>query len=170
MKKIRNYVLLLAAFAIVAGCVTQKKKDAEPSGFKRRYHNLTSHYNYWFNADELFRLTNDKLTNGYKDNYSKILEIYPDLASDSKSAATDYDDVIKKSSKGIALHRVSGWTDDCYLLIGQSQYMKHDFETAEATFKYIKDEHDPKKKNKAKLKKSKKKKESKIHQKEKGII
>ncbi|MCC7246496.1 MAG: tetratricopeptide repeat protein [Saprospiraceae bacterium] len=160
MKNFWKYpALLLVLTAIVFGCVTQKSKNAEPSGFKRRYHNLTSHYNYWFNADELFRLTTQKSELTYKDNYNKILELYPAVASDSKGAGSDYENVIKKASKGIALHRVSGWTDDCYLLIGQSQYMKRDFETAEATFKYMKDEQDPRKKV-PKAKKSKKKKAS----------
>ncbi len=155
-----NWKILLGLSVLIAifGCVSQKKKGDAPTGFKRRYHNLTSHYNYWFNADELFRLTTEKQGEGYKDNYNQLLEIYPALASDPKSAATEYDNVIQKASKGIALHRISAWTDDCYLLIAQAQYMKHDYETAETTFQYIKDEHDPKKKNKAKLKGGKKKK------------
>lgn len=142
---------------LLAGCVTQKKKGAEPGWFKKGYHNLTSRYNYWFNADELFRLTEVKLAAEHKDNYNQILDIYPPAATDPQSARPDLDNIILKASKGIALHRVSDWTDDCYTLIGQSQFLKRDYETAESTFKWIKDEYDPKKKNKSKLKSSKKK-------------
>ncbi|HOY07070.1 MAG TPA: tetratricopeptide repeat protein [Saprospiraceae bacterium] len=142
---------------LLAGCVTQKKKGAEPGWFKKGYHNVTSRYNYWFNADELFRLTEVKLAAEHKDNYNQILDVYPSAATDPQSARGDLDNVIVKASKGIALHRVSDWADDCYTLIGQSQFLKRDYETAESTFKWIKDEYDPKKKNKSKLKSTKKK-------------
>lgn len=167
MKKIIGIALAAAAISLLGGCVTQKKKGEEVGWFKRGYHNLTSKYNYWFNADELFRLTQDKLAEQHTDNYNQLLDLYPEAAVDPQSARADLDNVITKASKGIALHRPSGWVDDCYTLIGQSQYLKRDFETAENTFMYIKDEHDPKKntklkkkkKSKRELKKEKKKKE-----------
>ncbi|MBL7782708.1 MAG: hypothetical protein JNM22_15880, partial [Saprospiraceae bacterium] len=149
----------LLAAVLLFGCVTHKKKDAEPGWFKKGYHNVTSRYNYWFNADELFRLTEAKLADEHKDNYNQILDIYPSAATDPQSARGDLDNVILKASKGIALHRVSDWADDCYTLIGQSQFLKRDFETAESTFKWIKDEYNPNKKTKSKLKSTKKKKE-----------
>lgn len=150
-------LLCLALFALL-GCVTQKKKDAEVGWFKKGYHNLTSHYNYWFNADELLDLNLVKLEEQHKDNYNKLLDIYPYASVDPQGSKSDFDNIIKKSSKCIALHRVGDWDDDCYLLIGSAQYLKRDYETAEATFKYIKEEYDPKKKNKSSLKKAKKKK------------
>lgn len=158
----KNYWKISAVLVAVllTGCVTQKKKGAEPGWFKKGYHNLTSKYNYWFNADELFRLTEVKLEDDHKDNYNQILDVYPSAAVDPQSARADLDNIILKASKGIALHRVSDWSDDCYTLIGQSQFLKRDFETAESTFRYIKDEYDPKKKNKSKLKSAKKKKEN----------
>lgn len=165
MRNLWKITLGLAALLLLAACVTQKKKGQEVSKFKRGYHNLTSRYNYWFNADELFRLTTDKLNATHKDNYNKILDIYPYAAVDPSSAKGDLDNVILKSSKGIALHRPSDWVDDCYTLIGQSQYLKRDYETAENTFKYIKDEFDPKKKHKSKLKQGKKKPEKKLSKK-----
>ena len=156
MKKSIGFTLVLAALFLTAGCVTEKKKGAEVGWFKRGYHNLTSRYNYWFNADELFRLTEEKLANQHKDNYNQLLDIYPSAAVDPQSARGDLDNVITKASKGIALHRPSDWVDDCYTLIGQSQYLKRDFETAENTFRYIRDEYDPKK-TKPKFKSSKQK-------------
>ena len=154
----RSICLLCLALFTLLGCVTQKKKDAEVGWFKKGYHNLTSHYNYWFNADELLDLNLVKLEEQHKDNYNKLLDIYPYASVDPQSSKSDLDNIIKKSSKCIALHRVGDWDDDCYLLIGSAQYLKRDFETAEATFKYIKEEYDPKKKNKSSLKKAKKKK------------
>ena len=160
MKKFWIILLTLSAGAFVTGCVTQKKKGQEVGWLKRGYHSLTSKYNYWFNADELFRLTTARLEEQHQDNYSQILDIYPYMAADPQSAKSDLDNVVKKASTGIALHRVGDWSDDNYTLIGQAQYVKHDFETAESTFRWIKDEYDPNKKtkkNKAALAKNKKK-------------
>jgi tetratricopeptide (TPR) repeat protein len=157
---IRTYIRILfffAAILTVGACVTTKKKGQETSKFKKGYHNLTSRYNYWFNANELFNLTVDKLESSHKDNYSQILEIYPYAAVDPTASRPDLDNVILKSAKAIGLHRVSDWTDDCYLLVGQSQHLKRDFETSEATFRYIKEEFDPKRKQKMKVDKKKKK-------------
>ena len=159
MKNRIGITVALSALFLISGCVTQKKKGEEVGWFKRGYHNLTSKYNYWFNADELFRLTSDQLAAQHKDNYNQLLEIYPEAAVDPQSAKGDLDNVITKASKGIAMHRPSEWVDDCYTLIGQSQFLKRDYETAENTFKWIKDEFDPKKK-KTKLSVKKKKKES----------
>ncbi|MCC6461320.1 MAG: hypothetical protein IT260_12670 [Saprospiraceae bacterium] len=150
----------LAVLLMAGACVTTKKKNAEVGWLKKGYHNMTSRYNYWFNADELLTLALQKQELAYTDNYSQILDLYPYAAADPQPIRGDMDNVILKSSKAIAIHRVSDWTDDCYSMIGQAQYLKRDFETAEATFKYIREEHDPKKKNKSKLKSGKKKKES----------
>ncbi|MCB0543184.1 MAG: tetratricopeptide repeat protein [Saprospiraceae bacterium] len=167
MKNSFVITLTLAALILSAGCVTKKKKGEDVGWFKRGYHNVTSKYNYWFNADELFTLTTEQLADQHTDNYNQLLDIYPEAAVDPQSARGDLDNVITKASKGIALHRPSEWVDDCYTLIGQAQFMKRDYETAENTFKWIKDEHDPKKKKlsskkkKEKVKKKKKKKKSK---------
>ena len=160
MKNVRIILMSLAAVLLTAGCVTTKKKNAEVGWLKKGYHNLTSKYNYWFNADELLRLTIAKQDAQHTDNYNQILDLYPYAAVDPQPALSDLDNVIKKSSMAIALHRVGDWTDDCYTMIGQSQYLKRDFETAESTFKYIRDEYDPNKKVKSKLKSAKKKKAS----------
>ncbi len=158
MKFFWKITALVLAATFTFGCVTTKKKGEQKVGwFKKGYHNLTTHYNYWFNADELIRASDAKLASAHKDNYNQLLEIYPSMAADPQPEKGNLDNVITKSSKAIALHRVGDWTDDCYLLVGQAQVMKHDFESAEATFQFYKEELDPRKKiGKAKLKKGKK--------------
>lgn len=156
MKNLRAILGCLLVIILAAGCVTQKKKGNEEVGWlKKRYHNLTSKYNYWFNANELYNLTVIKLEGQHKDNYSRLLEIYPATAVDPMGVRGDLDNVIKKSSMAIGLHRPSDWCDDSYTLIGEAQFLKRDFETAENTFRYVRDEYDPKK---PKFKKSSKKK------------
>lgn len=153
--KIALPAVVLLCMVFVSACVTTKKKGQETSKSKKFYHSFTNKYNYWFNADELFRLTTAKLEEQHKDNYSQILEIYPDAAADPSGMRGDLDKVIQKSAKGISLHRPGNWTDDNYGLMGKAQFMKRDYETAEATYKFIKEEQDPRRDSKSKLKSKK---------------
>jgi tetratricopeptide (TPR) repeat protein len=154
--------VLLLCLLIVSACVTTKKKGQETSKSKKFYHSFTNKYNYWFNADELFRLTVVKLEEQHKDNYNQILDVYPYAATDPSSVRSDLDNIVMKAAKGISLHRPGRWTDDNYGLMGKAQFLKRDYETAEATYKFIREEQDPNKKSKSKLKsgKSSKKKSS----------
>jgi tetratricopeptide (TPR) repeat protein len=146
MKLTGKILFILLSTVLIAACVTTKKKGEAPSKFKKGYHDLTSKYNYWFNADELLTLTMEGLEEKHKENYNQILPVYPYMTPDPLSSRPELDDVIKKSSMAIGLHRVSDWTDDCYTMIGQAQFLKRDYETAESTFKFIKIELDPKNK------------------------
>ncbi len=150
-------VVLLCVVASSA-CVTTKKKGQETSKSKKAYHSFTNKFNYWFNADELFRLTTIKLEEQHKDNYNQILEIYPYAATDPSGVRADLDNVILKSAKGISLHRPGTWTDDNYGLMGKAQFLKRDYETAEATYKFIREEQDPRRVSKIKGRKSSKQK------------
>ena len=153
-----SLVALLPALFLFS-CVTEKKKGTETSKFKKGYHSFTNKYNYWFNADELFRLTVTKLEESHQDNYNQILDIYPYAAADPQPARADLDNVITKASKGIVLHRPGRWTDDNYLLVGQAQFLKRDYETAESSFEFIKEEQDPRNQPKPKLSAKEKKKQ-----------
>jgi tetratricopeptide (TPR) repeat protein len=156
MKKIGFLFLLIGL--IIAGCVTTKKKG-DVSRFKRGYNSLTTHYNYWFNANEILRLKEAELTKGYKDNYNQLLPLYPEMAGETP-AKKEFETAEKKAATGIGLHQTGTWVDDCYLLMGQAQYYKRDYETAETTFSYLREEHNPNKKVKTKLKKTSSKKKS----------
>jgi tetratricopeptide (TPR) repeat protein len=143
-----NRILLVLLMAVLGlslnSCVTTKsKKNDEPSRLKKRYHNLTLHYNYWFNANELFNTSIVKLNEQVKENYNQVLPIYPYKSLEASASKSDMESVIKKAATGIGLHRYSAWADDAYLLVGAGQYVKKDYETAEATFRYIKEEFSP---------------------------
>ncbi|MDX1913060.1 MAG: Rz1-like spanin outer membrane subunit, partial [Saprospiraceae bacterium] len=134
---------LLLCMVAISACVTTKKKGQETSKSKKFYHSFTNKYNYWFNADELFRLTVTKLEEQHKDNYNQILDVYPYAATDPSSVRSDLDNIVLKAAKGISLHRPGRWTDDNYGLMGKAQFLKRDYETAEATYKFIREEQDP---------------------------
>ena len=96
----------------------------------------------------------------HRDNYNEILPLY-DYTSveDTKSVAADLDKAIEKVTTVASLHKPSKWVDDCYVLMGEAQYLKKDYESAEETFAYFKDEFNPNNpfgRNYKKKKKSKK--------------
>ena len=167
MKLYGKILFVFVAAFLVGACVTTKRKGEEPGRVKKGYHDLTAKYNYWFNADELLTLTMADMESQFQDNYNRILPIYPYAEVDPLSSKPKLDDVIDKSSKAIGLHRISDWTDDCYTMIGQAQFLKRDYETAEATFKWIRMELDPKNKTGVKKKPKVKKKDKKRKKKKK---
>ena len=162
MKRISKILLLLAIFNLYA-CTTQKSRS-DVSGISKFYHNVTAEYNGYFNANVLLQESIAKLNDQHQDNYNKILPVFKYVAAENPQAvAGDLDKAIEKVSIVISIHRVSDWTDDCYLLIGQSQYLKKDYESAEETLEFLEAEFNPetlekkrKKAAKAKARSSKK--------------
>ena len=130
----------------------------------RAYHNLTAHYNVFFNGKESFKAGVLKVENDFKDDYTHILPVFtysdPELA---KSIVSNMDRAIMKGTKCIQLHSIKAkpkklkdkknltpkekdfferneynrWIDDCYLLIGKAHFYKHDFGLAKETFRHI---------------------------------
>lgn len=135
----------------------------------RAFHNLTSHYNIYFNARESYRKGIAKATKQVQDDFSRTLPVFPlDNTEKPLVSASDMDRVIQKVSKLISNHSITvkpemknrelspreeafynqtnfnKWVDDSYLLMGMAQYRKNDFQTALQTFIYIKNNfHDP---------------------------
>lgn len=104
----------------------------------REWHTLTGHYNVYFNGEQKFIDASDALEKSHKDDFSKILEVFPygDEAS-AKAGGGQYDEVLKKASLSIQNHTVGRYTDDSYLLMGKSHYFKRDYYAALEVFQYI---------------------------------
>ncbi|HFA48766.1 MAG TPA: tetratricopeptide repeat protein [Bacteroidetes bacterium] len=145
MKKINTLLFYLLSILVFSACVTQKKKDdIGPIG--KGYQNMTARYNGYYNATNLLLESQLELENQYKDNYNKTLPIYKYMAADNpKAVAEPLDQAIVKVTTVVALHEISRWTDDCYLLAGQAQFLKQDYEKAEETFEYLIGEFSPQK-------------------------
>lgn len=137
-------MLMITALSI-ASCTTTRRKDDVSKGSKL-YHNTTALYNGYFNANELYQKSLITLNSQHQDSYTKLLSLYPYRdVRDASAVIPDLNIAIEKVSRVVNTHRVSDWTDDCYLLIGKSQYLKQDFETAEKTFEYFVNEMSPSK-------------------------
>jgi tetratricopeptide (TPR) repeat protein len=121
----------------------------------RTYHGTTTHYNYFFNARERVKQGAATLASQHEDKYDRVLSVfkYGDV-NKAKGIFPDMDEAIKKASIAIQRHSIytksrhdpklaerNQWIEDCYLLIGQAQFYKHDFWTAIETFQYTSSEY-----------------------------
>ena len=144
-------------FGLLISCSTEKN-----TSISRNYHNLTSHYNVYFNGNEAFKEGVLRLERSHEENYNRILPIfvYSDESA-SKMIYPDMDKAIKKSSKLIKLHSITSkpprkkgikskkerefyskteyndWVDEAYLLMGKAHFYKHDYPSALESFEYI---------------------------------
>ena len=158
IKRSLGYIIsALFAIGLLLSCSTEKN-----TAVSRGYHNLTSHYNVFFNGNEAFKQGVLQLENGYEDNYNIILPIFKwgDEAK-AKMLYPSMDKAIKKSSKLIKLHSITAkpkrkkgkktkkerefyakgeynkWVDDAYLLMGKAHFFKHDFFSAFESFEFL---------------------------------
>ena len=155
MKAIQS-ILLTALFAMTSlvafaqGPSQERVTERPPSNsaLSKLYSNVTAKFNGYFNAQLKLDEGIKSLADGYTDNYNLILDMYEFMAvPDAKSVSPDMDIAITKAAVDIKLHERSLFVDDCYLLIGQAQYVKRDFEAAEKTFSYVITTFDPKNPN-----------------------
>ena len=146
--RIKNFGLLVLLFA--AACGTRKNNF-----MSRAYHGTTTHYNYYFNARERMKQGAQALADAHEDKYDRVLSVfkYGDVTK-AKAIFPDMDEAIKKASVAIQRHSIyakarhdnklaerNKWIEDCYLVIGQSQFYKHDFWTAIETFQFTSSEY-----------------------------
>ena len=117
------------------------------------WHNTNAHYNGYFNAREIMDESLLLLSEQHVDNYNQRLKMFPFLAVDNPGAVADeLDRAIEKVAVVVKKHPYSNWTDDSYLLVGQAQLIKQDYESAERTLNFAATEFRPRPKPK-KLKK-----------------
>ncbi len=132
-------LLLLTVFIVIA-CSTKKNTFS-----RRAYHNLTAHYNVYWNGKEALLEAEDELDKIVVDNFNVILPVYiTGTQADAQSVTPLLDRAIEKGSKTILKHSmVFGgkeyvkWIDDAYLLIGKSYFYKQDYYSARRSFNFV---------------------------------
>jgi tetratricopeptide (TPR) repeat protein len=121
------------------------KKFTVPRKFMQ---NTTTHYNYFFNANEKIKEVLTRAKADHRDDYTLLLSFYNYSFEETSRYKTELDSVIYESTAGILLHDLrSNWVDNLYLLIGQSYYLKKDFDSAYLTFQYLNYAFSPKEKD-----------------------
>jgi len=141
-----GYIFWLITISLVlfTGCVTKKKRK-ETSKVGKFYHNTTAYYNGYWNAKELIKANMILLRGANVDNFSEILEVEDFITvANPKMVDADMNKAIEKVTVVSNLHEPSEWVDDCYVLMAKAQYLKQDYETAEATLQYFQEDFNPK--------------------------
>nr|NQU93665.1 tetratricopeptide repeat protein [Bacteroidota bacterium] len=140
LKSVAYFVVLMMIFFAFESC--SRKKNS----FTRRvYHNLTAHYNAYWNGNESFKEGVAELEKNVKDNYTLILPVYKyGTEQDAQSIFPNMDRAMEKASKVIQSHSMYfkrkeyvRWIDDSYMLIGKAYFYKKEFSSARRTFEFI---------------------------------
>jgi len=117
---------------------SEKTGDKKFKGVRKFLQNNTSHYNFYFNANNKLNHVIERAKLSNKDDYANILSFYPYSLDNTASQKSELDSVIYKSTAGILLHDLrSEWVDNFYMLIGKSYFLKKDFDSAALTFQFI---------------------------------
>ncbi len=162
MKNIRIYItIIILVISVFYSCSTKKN-----TFLTRTYHNLTAHYNPYFNGNDKFKTAVKAFEKNYKDDYTQIIPVYkyPDKTQ-GQSLSSSMDVVIEKGTKVIKFHSITvppkhkklsrgrkrknvtkrkeynNWVDDAYLLIGKAKFYKYDLMGALQTFDYVQTEY-----------------------------
>lgn len=136
----RLFTILAVLF--LASCSTTKDRWVN-----RKYHEVTAHYNAYFNGEEAFDEAVKQFQNGEEWDFEQFLPIYfwPDTDQASGLFAK-MDRAIEKSAKVVKKHSMvfggkqkNDYVFKAYLLIARSRFYKHELiQTLEAT-SYIED-------------------------------
>ncbi len=137
---IAGLVLVISVIIFGSSCSTKKN-----TFIRRTYHNLTSHYNVYWNGMDNMRQGKKEFESGLTDNYSLVLPVYNFGDKTSSGKISQYADIaIKKASKTIQKHSMVfnrkeyvRWIDDSYLLIGKAYFYKQDYPMARRTFEFV---------------------------------
>ncbi|MGN6248800.1 MAG: tetratricopeptide repeat protein [Ginsengibacter sp.] len=117
---------------------SEKPQDKKLRLVGRFVQNTTSHYNYFFNANNKINAVIEMARMANKDDYSKLLPYYSYSLENTAQQKTLLDSVILESTAGILLHDLrTNWVDNFYLLIGEAYYLRKDFDSASMTFQFI---------------------------------
>jgi len=114
---------------------------------RRFWQNTYTHYNYFFNANNLVNEIINQAKLSAPDDFTELLKYYPwSLENTSKSA--DIDSILTTVTAGILLHDLrNDWIDNMYLLMGKAYYLRKDFDSANMAFQYLNFSFAPKEKD-----------------------
>ncbi len=160
--KKRLYILGATVMVIVTLGSCGAKKNTAPSRF---YHSMNSRYNIYFNGKTSFDEALKAMNEGYKENYTEQINMFPISGIYGKEKSTTggpFDRAIEKGNKAIKLHSIKekpprkpGWQSDpkqvklqaqeefnpftkyCWLLMAEGHFYNGDFLTAAVTYSYI---------------------------------
>lgn len=139
MKTIHLKIIISLAILFTLNACSSGGK---PTLIGKAYHNITAHYNGYFNAKLKIDNAENQNEKSFQDKFDDILPVFKIAKEESankggKSGGNQtMDDAIKKASLVIQRHEPSKWIDDCYFEIGRAYFYKKDYFTAAETFQF----------------------------------
>ncbi|MBO7616598.1 MAG: tetratricopeptide repeat protein [Bacteroidales bacterium] len=125
---------------LLSGCSTKKNTVT-----RRMYHNLTSHYNVYWNGEKSLKDGEKQLRMQVKDDFSKVLRVYNyGTKQDGMAMNSTMDRALEKTSICVQKHSMKfgnrervKWIDDAYLVMAKAHFFKHDYIPAKRTFDFV---------------------------------
>jgi outer membrane protein assembly factor BamD (BamD/ComL family) len=116
-----------------------EKTPAKPlKGSKKFFQNLTTHYNYFFNANNKLNEIIEGAKQAYRDDYSELLSFYNYTLDATAQNSMQLDSVIYKSRTALVMHDLRNeWADNMYLLWGAAWFFEKKFDSAALMFQFI---------------------------------
>ncbi|HVF97702.1 MAG TPA: hypothetical protein VM871_10285, partial [Flavisolibacter sp.] len=159
---VRNYICLLVFMLLTAYVQTlhaqpgfsvdikkekpfeERKLKAEKTGDgpiktpKRIFTNLTTRFNYVFNANNKFSEILERAKLQHRDDYSQLLTFYPYTLEGTVADSAQLDSVIYKCRTGIVNHDLRNeWGDELYLLWAASWHLQKKLDSASLMLQFI---------------------------------
>ena len=137
--KIFSVLAILLAIMVLASCSTKKNKWS-----RHVWHNMTSHYNVWWNGNQSMKEGEKTLRDNVKDDYTKTLPVFNYGTKENALALNQpMDRTIEKDAICVQKHSMRfnneervRWIDDAFIDMGKAHFYKQDYVPARRTFEY----------------------------------
>ena len=137
-------IAVLASLLLLCSCSTKRNTLT-----RRAYHNLTSHYNVFWNGQYSLIEGDKQLKSNAKDDYSKVLRVYNyGSKNEAMTLNSQMDRALQKTSICVQKHSMKfngkervRWIDDAYLVMGKAHFYKQDYIPAKRTFDFVSTEY-----------------------------
>lgn len=134
----------MVGLCLLMGCSTKKNTFTA-----RAFHNLTSHYNVYWNGEKSLMEGDEQLRAAVKDDYSKVLRVYNyGTKQEGMALNAKMDRALEKTSICVQKHSMKfnnrervRWIDDAYLVMAKAHFYKQDYIPARRTFDFVASEY-----------------------------
>lgn len=149
MKAIRLHTKLLFLAATISLLFISSCSTKKNTWTRRAYHNVTCHYNVFWNGRNSLYEGAETLEQSVNNNYNDILRVYNyGTLQEASSLNAQMDRAIKKASIGIQRHSMYfggkeyvKWVKVSYLMMGKAHFYKQDYTSARRVFDYVSKEY-----------------------------
>lgn len=135
-----SILAILLTVTMLASCSTKKNKWN-----RRVWHNMTAHYNVWWNGNQSMKEGEQTLRNTAKDDYNQTLRVFNYGTKENAMALNQQmDRTIEKDAICIQKHSMRfnnteyvRWIDDAFIDMAKAHFYKQDYVPARRTFDYV---------------------------------